>query len=88
MLSVSRDLDQERQFQLLMWGYSIEGDVLEHDALLAEGQSYHRTRWDRTRMGLIGHMIDRGNGFEPVPDWWALQYLPMEWREVQHSNDG
>lgn len=82
------DTDSYRQFQFLIWGYAIDGDVMEHDALLAEGDSIHMTRWDKTRMGLTGHMIDRGNGWERVPDWWALQYLPMEWREKAHSDGG
>lgn len=78
----------DRDFQFLIWGYATEGDVMEHDALLAEGQSQYRTRWDRTRHELNDARIDRGNGWERVPDWWALQYLPMEWQEEQHRVDG
>lgn len=79
--------DEERRFQFLIWGYAVEGDVTEHDAMLAEGQGEFRTRWDRTRYQLNTAMLDRGNGWERVPDWWALNYLPMEWREEQYSRD-
>lgn len=79
--------DEDRAFQLLIWGYSVEGDVAEHDALLAENDGVTRTLWDRTRREMSNARIDRGNGWEPLPDWWALQHLPMEWREAQHSVD-
>jgi hypothetical protein len=77
--------DKDREFQLLIWGYAIEGDVTEHDAMLAEEGGKYRTLWDRTRRQLDSARIDRGRGWEPVPDWWALNYLPMEWREQQHA---
>lgn len=80
--------DDDRAFQLLIWGYCVEGDVCEHDARLAEGDEFRMTQWDRTRSEMSNARIDRGNGWEPLPDWWALQHLPMDWREVQHSNDG
>jgi YD repeat-containing protein len=85
--STQTDPDEYRAFQFLIWGYAVEGDVTENDALLAEGAPSHRTRWDYDRRGLSSARIDRGNGWEPVPDWWALQYLPMEWREEQYSRD-
>jgi hypothetical protein len=81
------DNNSDRTFQLLIWGYAIEGDVLEHDALLAEGESHYRTQWDFTRHQLNFQAIDRGNGFERVPDWWGLRHLPMEWREAQYARD-
>lgn len=70
----------DRSFQFLIWGYAIEGDVVEHDALLAEGAAVHRTPWDFTRAEMSSCMLDNGDGFEPVPDWWGLRCLPFEWR--------
>jgi hypothetical protein len=63
-------------FQVAIWGYSIQGDVLEQDALMAEYEDSYPL-WDRTRRDLASSAIDRGNGWEPVPDWYALHHLPM-----------
>lgn len=36
--------------------------------------------WDLTALDLDNQLIDRGNGWERAPDWWALRGLAVEAR--------
>ena len=71
-------------FQVAIWGYSLLGDVLEQDALMGEYQDSYPL-WDQTRRDLDSCVIDRGNGWERVPDWYALHHLPMPVRERAYA---
>lgn len=58
-----------------IWGYDVWGEP-DGIAMMAE-QAGGRTFtggvwWDRDREALKDEWVDRGNGWEPVPDWWAL----------------
>ena len=64
-------------FQHRVWGWSLIGnepdprDALRNPAFIAEG--YERDGWwdhDWTWLGF--QKIDRGDGWQKVPDWWAL----------------
>lgn len=79
-----RGTGEEWHFQMAIWGYVVQGEVIEPDALIAERgdpQFSHMGFWDQTRADLAGAARDRGRGWEPVPDWWALFHLPWSWRE-------
>lgn len=80
------DIDWDLQRRI--WGFSILGDVCERDAVIAErGDLVNGGLWDQTKRDLARSAIDRGQGWESAPDWWAFHHLPMEWRERAH-NDG
>lgn len=69
--------EPDHDFQILIWGYSILGDAVDHVALIAEqGHVWDYPVWDRTASDLDGSLrsIDGGD-YERVPDFWALPWV-------------
>ena len=62
-------------FSLQIWGYAVHGH--SDLAIMAEqrpdDQTFLSNWWDRTPTDIAHERIDRGNGWEPVPLWWALR---------------
>ena len=70
-------------FQMLIWNHAMLGER-SFDAMVAETRRFFPVEgpWDFTRHDLNAAKVDRGSGWEPVPDWWALRHLPMRTREA------
>lgn len=73
--------------QLLLWGWGITADepdpreALRNPASILEARAkwdppFHT--WDKKPDGERWH----GNRRVPIPDWWALHYLPDDWRHL------
>lgn len=66
----------EWDVQQRIWGWAVLGDGGERDALIAErGGPCEGGLWDLTEQDLAGSFRDAGEGWERVPDWWALLHL-------------
>jgi hypothetical protein len=63
------------QIHMGIWGYHVGGEP-DGIAMMAEQPGARticgKVWWDRDRYGLKDEWIDRGNGWEPVPEFWAL----------------
>lgn len=84
---------REFTLHMMLFDYSVMGEIAEPDALLAEcpdsPPSTHL--WDLTLADLQYQAIDRGRGWEAPPYWYCLRHLPWGWREHAYGeliNDG
>ncbi|MGH9023888.1 MAG: hypothetical protein ACRDV9_12445 [Acidimicrobiia bacterium] len=69
-------------FQVMVWGHAVLGEIAEPNALLVEQEWPPSTHlWDLTYEDLEYTAIDRGNGWEKPPYWYALRQLPWSMRE-------
>lgn len=70
------------RLQVGIWKWAVQGDVTEQDSLTSEFPNrYGCGFWDQTQADLDSVRIDRGRGWESVPEWYAFHHLPMAWRE-------
>jgi hypothetical protein len=63
---------------MALWGYAVQGDILDASALLAEGhtEAGGRRSWDRTAADLTGEMVSHGDGaYRRVKDFAALPWV-------------
>jgi hypothetical protein len=65
--------------QFGIWGYALDGDVLEFSACVAESRDHVVSRkpaWDRTSDDIAGEWISRAtSGYRRVKDWAALPWV-------------
>lgn len=65
-------------YQMSIWGYELQGNMLEQDALLAEGSVCSQILWDATSEELNNRLRCINGVWERVPDWHAFHYLPWK----------
>lgn len=73
--------------QLAVWGYCVQGDVLERGALHAEarrdrGVDLTRDDWDVTAADLARTQRWQDGQLVETPAWWALSWWCHEWVDL------